>query len=194
VSITGNTSTFVGLGKAAPDGLDTTAGIKANVSVSGVGHLNLADSGNTTTQEHVTVTESKIFGTGLLGNNAAQLTYLDTANVASLTSQLRDTYNVAASTNSASFSSNVSIFDFARVGLNIQASLDAKTDLHLNLVNSFDEPNASLAIIAMGGHFSTVPPTLPDGVEDVTFPEGLTSTVAYQGYANVDLINSIPHF
>jgi hypothetical protein len=193
VSIVGNSSTFVGLGKAAANGLDTLASINANVSVNGVGHLNLADNGNTTTQENVTVNESTIFGTGLFGNNAVQLSYSNTANVAFLTGQRQDTYNVAASTTSASFSSNISIFDFSRVGLNVQATLDAKTDLNLNLVNHFDEPNATLAITALGGHFSTLPPTLPDGVEDVTFPDGLTSTVAYQGYANVSLFNSVPH-
>ena len=192
VSIAGNTSTNVGVG-GPPDGLGTTTTINANVSVSGVGNLNLADNGNTKTQENVTVNESKIFGTGLFGKNAVQLTYSNTGDVSFSTGQLQDTYNVAASTTKASFSSKISIFDFSRVGLSVGPTLDANTNLDMNLVNSFTEPKASLEIVALGARFSTVPPTMPTGVEDVTFPDGDTSTVAYQNYASVGLLNGSPN-
>jgi hypothetical protein len=62
VSITGNYSTtVVTLGQSGQglNSLATTAGINANVSVLGVHTLIVADNGNTTTQENVTVTEPR---------------------------------------------------------------------------------------------------------------------------------------
>jgi hypothetical protein len=109
VTISGNSSTTVDLGENAADGLPTTAGINANVLVTGVGKLQVSDNGNNTTQENVRVTESTIRGSGLFGNSAVTLTYRNTTTVVLNTGQLADTYTVAASSSLASFSSFITI-------------------------------------------------------------------------------------
>jgi hypothetical protein len=198
VFINGSSSTIVNVGEQAPGqpgGLDTTAGINANVSVSGAGHLLLADSGNTTTQENVTVTESTISGTGLFGNNAVKLTYTNTAFLDFLTGQGQDTYTFVASQADARFVSAIQVDDFSRAGLSVTAELDAGSGLALNLNNNHltAKAPASLTILAANAAFSQLPPTLPSGIENVLFSGGLTSTVEYEGFTSVNLFNSAPH-
>jgi hypothetical protein len=162
------------------------AGIKADVTVSDVEGLLLADSGNTTTSENVTLTESTISGTGLFGNNAVKLTYNNASNVDFLTGQEQDTYTVKASANDASFSSNIGIYDFSKKGLTAKTTVGSKTDLNLTLVNSFDLPNTNLTITALdGGTFSSPNPHLPQGTEFVAFSGVQSSQVIYTG---LDLI------
>jgi hypothetical protein len=195
VFVAGNSSTNVTLG----DGQSTTGGIRANVTLSTVGHLTLADNGNVWRQEHVTVTESTISGTGLFGNDAVTLTYRNTAyvnttQVAILTGQLADTYSVVGSQPGAFFGNGntITIDDFSRVGLNVLVALDGDSDLSLFLNNTFqaNPAPASLFISAPGGTFSN--PTailpslnLPAGAEFVTFAGGLTSKVVYNGFTSV---------
>jgi hypothetical protein len=188
VAIRGNTTTHVNLGEAAPNGLDTLAGIKAKVSVSDVASLLLADSGNTATQENVTVTESTISGTGLFGNNAVKLTYSNATSVAFLTGQLQDTYKVKGSSDSASFSSFITIDDFSKQGLNAHVIVGSRTDLNLTLRNSFELPDAFLTITALdGGTFSSPHPHLPQGTEFVAFGGVQSSQVNYTDCAGVTL-------
>jgi hypothetical protein len=198
VTINGSTSTIVNVGEQAPGkpgGLDTLAGINANVSVSGAGHLLLADSGNTTTAENVTVTESTISGTGLFGNNAVKLTYSNTDNLAFLTGQLQDNYTFVASQPGARFVTAITVDDFSRAGLSVTADLDSGSGLVLDLNNNLltAKAPASLSIFAAGASFSNPHPTLPSGIENVLFSGGLTSAVSYEGFTSVNLINSLPH-
>jgi hypothetical protein len=198
VTINGSSSTIVNVGEQAPGkpgGLDTTAGINANVSVSGAGHLLLADSGNTTTAENVTVTDSTISGTGLFGNNAVTLTYSNTDNLAFLTGQMQDNYTFVASQPDARFVTAITVDDFSRVGLSVTTELDAGSGLVLNLNNNLlaARAPASLTILAANAAFSNLNPPLPSGIENVLFQGGLTSTVEYEGFTSVNLFNSAPH-
>jgi hypothetical protein len=190
VSVEGTSLVNVSLGEAAPNGLSTT-GIKANVFIHGVGELVLKDSGNVTTQEHVTVTESTISGTGLFGNDSVTLAYFNTAHVEFRTGQLADTYNVVGSQPGAHFGSKITIEDFSRVGLNVQVALDGGSGLDLDLLNtSLANPApATVSISAANGTFSDSTPNLPAGTEDVSFAGGLTSKVVYKGFTSVTFSN-----
>jgi hypothetical protein len=190
VSINGNFSTTVvtvGQSGQGLNSLATTAGINANVSVIGVRSLIVADNGNTTTQENVTVTESTISGRGLFGNDAVKLTYSNTKEVIIRTGQLADGYLVAGSKPGATFRSQIEFADFSKVGLNVIAFVDAGSLLNLGLGNLFASPNtASLYIAAAaGGTFSQPVPNSPNGTEDVTFAGTDTSEIIYDGFGSV---------
>jgi hypothetical protein len=137
----------------------------------------------------MTVTEHTISGTGLFGNDAVRLTYLDTTNVEFRTGQLADTYSVVGSQSGAHFDSKITIEDFSSVGLNVQVALDSGSGLDLDLLNtSLAKPApATLFLSASNGTFSDSTPDLPAGTEDVTFAGGLTSKVAYKGFTSVTL-------
>ncbi len=189
VSITGqNPSTTVNLGEATPNGLSTTAGINANVSVSNAGHLLLADNGNTTTQENVQVTESTI--TGLFGNSAAQLNYNNINNLAFLTGQEQDTYTFSGPTR---FVTAITVDDYSRAGLSVTTDLNGSSGLALVLNNNFlaSPAPASLTINAAGAAFSNLHPPLPSGIEEAIFAGGLTSAVEYNGFTSINLFNSV---
>jgi hypothetical protein len=187
VSVNGTSSTLAVLGTGFGQ-TGVTSGIKQDVFVEGVGRLALTDPGNHTTQEHVTVTESTISGTGLFGNNAAVVHYNDIGSVQIVTGELADTYAIAGSKPGARFSSPIEIDDNSAVGLNIAVTLDAGSGLDLDLNNTNFRPNpapASLFISAVDGTFSHPTPPLPTGIEDVTFAGGLTSEVIYSGFTSV---------
>jgi hypothetical protein len=191
VNIDGGSGTSVTVGRTVAPGQLVTSGIKANVSVAGVGVLTVDDSGNTTTQENVKVTESTI--SGLFGNSAVRLTYTPGA-LDIITGQLADTYTVVGSKSGASFSSDIQIISESKKSLSVTATVDAGSGLNLELTNVHPgQPvvPASLTIIALGGTFSHNPATVPIGLEDVTFPGGQLSEIGYDGFQTVTLINSI---
>jgi hypothetical protein len=190
VSVEGNSSTEVQLGEILPNGIGfTTAGIQANVTVTGVAGLVLADSGNATTQEQVTVTEKTISGTGLFGNDAVTVTYGHTGDVIFLTGQLADTYTVVGSKPGAFFGCSISLNDVSNVGLSVFVALDGGSGLHLSLSDSAaaNPVPASLFISAPQGTYSNPTPNLPSGSENVTFDGGLTSEVDYTDCTSVTL-------
>jgi hypothetical protein len=192
VVISGNSSTTVNLGEAAADGLPTTAGINADVFVSDVGKLQVSDNGNNTTQENVSVTERTISGSGLFGNNAVTLYYGNTADLVLNTGQLADTYTVATSNSSVSFSSVITIDDNSTQGLKAQVTVGSNSDLHLTLEASSSElPKAFLSITADdGGTFSSPKPHLPQGTEFVAFAGVQSSQVNYTDCASVLLFTN----
>ncbi len=198
VKIVGGSATTVTVGQPAAPGTLVTSAIKANVQVTGVGFLLVDDSGNAKTQESVNVSESTISGTGLFGNSAVTLTYNDPAGatLSLVTGQLADTYTIAGSKQGANFGSDIEITSESKKDLSVTARVDAGSGLNLELTNvHVGQPvvPASLAIIALGGTFSRVPPSVPIGLEDVTFPNGLLSEIGYDGFQNVTLIGSILH-
>jgi hypothetical protein len=181
--VNGNAGTVVALGAANESG--STAGIKRDVFVNGVGRLRLTNAGNTTKQEHVTVTESTISGTGLFGNNAVTVHYAATGKVQIGTGQLANTYTVVGSKTGARFNSRIEIADDSTKGLSASVFLDSGSGLQLSLVNSSIHPApASLFISALHGTFSRSTP-LPTGTEFVRFAGGLTSEVDYDGFTSV---------
>jgi hypothetical protein len=188
VTIEGTSSTLVQLAQALPNTGLVTSGIKNDVFVSGVGSLIVNDGGNRSTQEHVTVTESTVSGTGLFGNSAVKLHYSSTANLTIVTGHLANIYSVVGSHPGARFGSNITIDDLSDVGMSVVVALDAGSGLQrLNLLNTFEAhpAAASLFISAPGAFFSHPVPTLPAGIEDVFFLGGLSSEVVYNGFTNV---------
>jgi hypothetical protein len=184
VFINGSSSTLAVLG--AFDTSGTTAGIQRDVFVNGVGRLALSNAANTTKQEHVTITESTISGTGLFGNNAVTVHYSNTGLLQVATGQLANTYTVVGSKPGARFNSRVEIDDDSTKGLSASVFLDSGSGLHLSLLNtSFHPAPASLFISALHGTFSKPTPTVPDGTEFVTFAGGLASEVDYEGFTSV---------
>jgi hypothetical protein len=185
VFINGTSSTFAALGTGfSPTAV--TSGIKADVFVDSVGSLTLVDIGNNTTEEHVTLTESTISGTGLFGNDAVVVHYSLVGTLGIDTGQLADTYAIAGSKPGAVFTSLIDIVDGSHVGLSVVVTLDAGSGLDLNLNNSTNAP-AQLFISAVDGTFSSDTPTLPTGTEFVTFAGGLTSQISYSGFDGVTL-------
>jgi hypothetical protein len=179
VGISGNSSSTVNLGEPASDGLPTTAGINAGVTVLGVGKLQVSDNGNNTTQENVSVTESTISGPGLFGNSAVVLEYINTASVVINTGQLADAYTVAASVG-GSFHSLITIDDGSTTALNVQVTVGSNSDLELIVVGNSEVLNASVSITAEdGGTFSSPKPHFLEGTEFVAFAGVQSSQVAY---------------
>jgi hypothetical protein len=186
LSINGSSSTFAMLGTGFGQ-VGVTSGIKANVFVEGVGRLAVTDPGNHTTQEHVTVTESTISGTGLFGNNAAVVHYSDVGSLQIATGQLADTYAIAGSKPGAHFASPIEIDDDSTAGMSVLVALDGGSGLDLNLNNAgLAKPApASLFISASHATFNPSNPASGTGSETVTFAGGLTSDVVYAGFTSV---------
>jgi hypothetical protein len=161
-----------------------TSGINANVTVLG-GHLQIADAGNATTQEHVKVTESTIAGTGLFGNSGVVLSYQNLSSLLMFTGRLANTYTVAPSHLFERFSTGIVIDDFASgAGLDVTVDVDSNSGLNLHLINA-NPKTGHLFISAPGGKFNPLKPVIPNGTETVTFTPGVTSTVQYIGFGNV---------
>jgi hypothetical protein len=192
VAIFGTSSTTVVLGSNDSDfSKSVTSGINGLVQVHNVGVLDIEDGGNTKTQEHVTVTESTIFGTGLFGpNGSLQYSSLTPGQLAPVivTGQLHNTYTVAGSSPFASFNGagNPSILiqdNSTTGGLSVTVDLTAATDLALSLVSK-DPAASSLFISAPPGSFYLpfIMPT-PEGFEQVSPPGALkASGVFYNGF------------
>jgi hypothetical protein len=185
VSIAGTSSTAVFVGNV-PGGRFTTAGIKQDVFVRG-GFLSVDNIGNHATQEHVTVTESTISGTGLFGNDAVTLHYSDTTDLEITTGHLANTYTVIGSRPGATFSGPINIHGASDVGLNVLVVLDSRSGLSLGLDNEYGSSSApvSLFISVLSGTFSKPTPNLPADVEIVTFAGGLTSDIGYVDFTSV---------
>jgi hypothetical protein len=186
VSITGGQ---VFLGRNVAGGVDSTAGIQQDVFVNDVYQLAVYDDGNSTTQEHVTVTESTISGTGLFGTDAVTVHYSNVYALEIETGQLANTFSVIGSRPGAQFESKITIDDGSDLGLNVLVALDGHSGLHLTLLNTFvqNPAAASLFISAPNGMFSKTRPDLPDGAEDVTFAGGLASELVYKDFTDVTL-------
>jgi hypothetical protein len=188
VDINGNSGTFVELGQLG--GKDTTAHINADVFVTGVGDLLVADDGNAT-HTNVRVTESTV--SGLFGNSAVALHYSNLAPAGPLdglvisTGALSSTVTVAGSQPNATF--EAPIFVHASAGSSVNVDVNLRSHLDLTLRSS----DASLFIFAPNGTFNPFSPPAGQGIETVTFAGGLTSTVNYVGFNSVSVSNGIPH-
>ena len=191
VSVFGNATDRVILGSNPTDfSKSVTSGIQGNVFVQGGAFLQVADGGNVTTQEQVTVTESAISGKGLFGNSGVVVRYRRTQ-PQFVTGRLANTYTVAGSHPGATFGNGITISDaFSSAGLSVQVSVDSASGLFLDLFN-WDSARGSLSISAPGGAFNPFNPTPVNGTETVTFPGGhghpvgLTSKVVYAGFGHV---------
>jgi hypothetical protein len=191
VSIFGNATDRVILGSNPADfSKSVTSGIQGNVFVQGGAFLEIADGGNVTTREQVTVTESTISGKGLFGNNSVVVRYRGTQ-PQFVTGRLANTYTVAGSHPGATFGNGITISDeFSGAGLSVQVNVDSASGLFLDLFNN-DSATGSLSISAPGGVFNPFKPTPVNGTETVTFlgghgrPFGRISKVVYTGFGSV---------
>lgn len=175
VSVTGNSTSSMGIAQYTNTG-GSTHGIGASVQVSDVESLALADNANVATNETVKVTQSTISGTGLFGNNAAVVTYSGVGTVSLFSGQETDSYTVEASSSSASFSSQIDIYDESSKAFSAHVDLDANTHLHLSLFNETSKAG-ELYIDAPGGKFEN-----SNGVVDVYFDGVLSSQIDFQGF------------
>jgi hypothetical protein len=184
VIINGNSSTKVSVGYPLGNGLDTTRGIKANVSVSGASSLSLSDDGNDSTHENVKVTNDTISGSGLFGTNSTTLFYGDVGTVNLITGQLADTYGVIGSQAGASFASQINITDFSNDSFQTKVTVDSASHLNLHMFNDTDRTGLIVLNVPSNGHIQGTENSgnSDTGTESVFF--GLTdeSEVFFQGY------------
>jgi hypothetical protein len=184
VTINGNATTVVNVGVLHNE---TTSGIKANVLINGAKSIVVDNAHNATTQEHVTVTESTVSGTGLFGNNAAVLHYSGLAvgpqnGLTIDTGSLHNTYAVKGSQTGARFTPDkIVIVDRAVApsafhpiatngGLDVQVTVDSGSGLNLSLFDDSDIVNGTLSISAVGrAFFNPSAPSFGQGTETVTF-------------------------
>jgi hypothetical protein len=178
VAVVGNQGSSMIIAAHQSNHTESTKGIQANVIVEDMRTLIVADTGNVSTQENVTVTEKNISGTGLFGNNAAVVSYIDVATVSLFSGQLADTYTVKGSTSIAEFSSQIDIFDDSNKLFDAKVDLDSHSHLNLGLDKLSTLGTADLFINAPGGKFSN----LSGGVIDVSFPGGLPSQIDNNGF------------
>jgi hypothetical protein len=187
VSVLGNSSTFLSVGQPLSNGEFSTKGIQSSVVVSGVGTMFLSDSGNTSTPEQVTVTQSTVSGTGLFGNNGATLFYFNVGTVSLVTGQDGAGYAVEASHPGAQFTSKINITYFsttlANVPIRADVFVDSGSRLNLQLFN-VTKQDAELDIHTTG--IAGLPGTL-NGTVDVTFP-GVPNSLSQISYEGFDLV------
>jgi hypothetical protein len=156
---------------------DITQNIQADVSVSNVGTLSVANFGNESTNENVTVTQANISGTGLFGNNSVDVSYGNVGTVNLNSGQRQDEYTFETSSPSAKFTSKINLFDNSSVFLGAHVDLDANSHLNLSLFNETSKAG-ELFISAPGGKFSNQ----PQGIIDVSFNGVLSSQIDNQGF------------
>jgi hypothetical protein len=177
VIINGNSSTEVSVGYPLGNGLDTTRGIKANVSVVGASSLSLSDDGNDLSHENVKVTNYTISGSGLFGSNAVTLFYGDVGSVGLLTGQLADTYDVLGS----NFTSQINITDFSDDYF--QTNVDVNSGSHLNLHLSNDTSHIARVVLNPSSGAAQTTTTGPESGSVKLFFGGTDeSDVFFQGY------------
>jgi hypothetical protein len=202
VSIFGAATDRVILGSNPTDfSKSVTSGIQGTVFVQGGAFLEVADGGNGTTREQVTVTESTVSGTGLFGNNGVVVHYRGTQ-PQFITGRLANTYTVAGSHPGAHFGNGITISDeFPSAGLSVTVNVDDGSGLNLDLFNA-NATTGSLTIAAstvspVRAKFGPRPAATPNGTETVSFfvleprgkivPAGVPSTVSYTGFDQVTL-------
>jgi hypothetical protein len=186
----GNSSTYTFLGQAVGHGEFSTKGIQARVSVVGAGLVILSDSGNTTTQEHVTVTESSISGSGLFGNNSAEVTFDDVVTLSILSGQLADSYEVAGSSTGVEFGTQINIFDDSTVRFNAGITVEDHNQLNVQLFNTTLQTDAFLYIynpdnpssIQFGPNYPG-----PNSYVNFDYSDGQNSHVAFNGFPLVEI-------
>jgi hypothetical protein len=188
VAINGTSSTQVNVGQPQGNGLSSTKGIQSNVLVLGAGSLFLSDSGNVSTTENVTVTESSISGTGLFGNNGVTLVYGNVGTLDLVTGQDGANYTVKGSHPGAQFTSKINITFFSTLLSNVPIRADVYVDsgsrLNLQLYNQTKQQGTLLDIHTAGN--ASLPGT-PSGTVDVSFP-GVPNSLSQIGYHNFSLV------
>jgi hypothetical protein len=208
VSAQGNSTTHFNLGGPTADGL-TTAGIQANVNVTGVGLLLVDDVDNNSVQENVKVTPTTISGTGLFGttstvlhalhtdvkavpiisgifNFSPELQYSGVGKIQIFTGQEFEKYSVGG----ANFTTPIEIDGSAKGGLDIAVGVVATSNLHM-VVNNGGHNAATLSFVAAAGSTVNVPPFQENGLPDLSgsevaiFANEPESVVSYTNFSNV---------
>ncbi len=178
-----NPSTQLTVGQQLSNGLFSTQGVQANVTVQGLANLSVLDNGNVSTAQNVRVTEKSISGTGLFGKNSAVLSYSGVANLSIDSGQLADQYTVESSQPELDFLSKITITDFSVASFRADVFVDRFSGLSLSLYNAQPLSVAELFIHTEAGE-SVSDPGPQQGVVDVAF--GIySSQVFYDGFTPV---------
>jgi hypothetical protein len=165
------------------------AGIQAFVKVNDVADLIVTNTG--TTAQNVTVTTAAVFGTGLFGNNSAEVSYQDVTLLAIKAGAGADHYTVNAL--SGPFTSKLEIEDTSSTKSFVDdVFVNSGSRLNLTLVNLANPDVGELTVNHQGGTVSVsrVSSTSTNGVVTVSYPGELPSVVTYDGFASVDAASS----
>jgi hypothetical protein len=184
VEVNGNSSTTLTIGRKLSNGLYSTSGIQANVTVEGLANLTVLDNGNDSTAQNVTVTEKSISGTGLFGKNGVVLSYGGVANLSIDSGQLADQYTVEGSNQFAVFDTKISITDFSSASFRADVYVNLFNYYNLSFFNASPLSAAELFIHPEGAGVVSDPGS-PQGVADVTFAGSFLSQIFYDGFTPV---------
>ncbi len=184
VQVNGNSTTTLRIGQQLSNGLFSTQGIQGNVTVQGVGGLSLLDNGNNSTAQNVTVTEKKVSGTGLFGNNSVVLSYGGVTNLSINSGQLADQYTVEASAPFVNFGTNISITDSSNTSFRADVYAGILNNINVSLFNTNPVAAAQLFIHIQAGETASHPNPL-QGVVDVTYSQLLCGQISYDGFTPV---------
>jgi hypothetical protein len=179
VYVVGTPSTSVFMGNELSNGEYSTKGIQADVLIDGAETLQVLNNGNVSTQENVTVTPSKIFSTGLFGNNNVVLTYAGVGSLVLFAGQLADQYTVEGD----GFTSQIQITDEFSKSFRTDVFVDSGSDLKLSMFNDTIPQLAQLVIHPVDLTAVNKPDGQPaEGVVDLFSANELSSQVFYLGY------------
>jgi len=184
VFVNGTPTTGVSIGYPLNSTGTITKGINANVSVVTAGYLVVNDMGNVTSAENVTVTDNSIYGTGLFGNNNAEITYGFVSTLDLIAGQMANTYTVEPSVSNAAFTSNITILSNSTYSFTVYVGVNSSSDLNLTLFNEQPKAATKLSVLANGGSLN-FEGTHPNGVVDAIFAGLATSEISYNGFTNV---------
>jgi hypothetical protein len=173
-----NPTTTVVIGKSLGNNTDVTSGIQANVLVIDAKTLDVANNGNDSTQEKVTVTQQSISGTGFFGNSSVVVNYGGVGVVNISGGQLANTYTVEASSLNASFGSQINLNDDSDKFFAVNVDVDARSGLDLDVIKRTLQATGEININAPAGKFTNQ----SDGDILVSFAGGLTSQIDNDGF------------
>jgi hypothetical protein len=160
------------------------AGIQASVSVTDVADLVVTNTGSAA--QDVTVTNAAIFGTGLFGNNSAEVSFQFVKLLAINAGSGADHYTVNAL--SGPMTSQLEIEDTSKTTSFVDnVFVNSGSLLNLDVVNLADPSVGQLIVHHNGGKagISKVSPTSTNGVVKVSYPGEPPSEVTFDGFAVV---------
>ena len=164
-------------------------GIQGFVSINDVADLIVTNTG--TAAQNVTVTQDAIFGTGLFGNNNAEVSYQNVTLLAINAGSGADNYTVNAL--NGPFTSKLEIEDTSSTNSFVDdVFVNSLSALNMDLVNLANPAVSELTVHHHGGtaSISKVSPTSTNGVVTVSFPGEPPSEVTYDGFASLNTASS----
>jgi hypothetical protein len=156
-------------------------GIQASVKINDVADLVVTNTGSAA--QNVTVTQDTIFGTGLFGNNSAEVVYQHVKLLAINAGSGADQYTVDAL--SGPFTTKLEIEDTSSTTSFVDdVFVNSLSELNMDVINLANPEVGELIVNHDGGtaSISKVSPTSTNGVVKVSFPGELPSEVTFDGF------------